>query len=320
MKAVVLGAGVIGTTTAYYLAKSGHEVHVVDRQDDVAMETSFANGGVLHTSEVEPWSQPGMPRKILSWIGKENAPMLLRLGAVPSMWRWGLSFLRNCSAERFRRASATNLRLALHTLSAIKDVRTDTGVDYSLMQKGTLKIYTRQESLDKNVAESSLLLPHGMVFEVADAARCVAIEPALAPIRHKLIGGIYAGPDEHGDCREFVVGLRKHCEQRLGVKFHLRTEIRSLSRAGDRIAAVETSAGRLGGDVYVVAMASYAPSIVAPLGIRLSIYPAKGVTVTVPAHGWSDGPTVPIIDDTKLFGLIRIGDRYRCSGSVEFAG
>jgi D-amino-acid dehydrogenase len=320
MKAVVLGAGVIGTTTAYYLAKSGHEVHVVDRQDDVAMETSFANGGVLHTSEVEPWSQPGMPRKILSWIGKENAPMLLRLGAVPSMWRWGLSFLRNCSAERFRRASATNLRLALHTLSAIKDVRTDTGVDYSLMQKGTLKIYTRQESLDKNVAESSLLLPHGMVFEVADAARCVAIEPALAPIRHKLIGGIYAGPDEHGDCREFVVGLRKHCEQRLGVKFHLRTEIRSLSRAGDRIAAVETSAGRLGGDVYVVAMASYAPSIVAPLGIRLSIYPAKGVTVTVPAHGWSDGPSVPIIDDTKLFGLIRIGDRYRCSGSVEFAG
>lgn len=320
MKAIVLGAGVIGTTTAYYLAKSGHEVHVIDRQPDVALETSFANGGVLHTSEAEPWSQPGMPRRILSWIGKENAPMLLRLSAVPSMWRWGLSFIRNCSVERFRRASAINLRLALHTLSVIKDVRTDTGVDYSLMQNGTLKIYTRQESLDRNVAESTLLKSRGMAFEVADVGRCVEIEPALAPIRHNLVGGIYAGPDEHGDCREFVVGLRKHCEAKLGVTFHLNTNIRRLSRAGDQVEAVETNTGRLSGDAYVVAMASYAPAIVAPLGIRLSIYPAKGVTVTVPAHGWSDGPTVPIIDDTKLFGLIRLGDRYRCSGSVEFAG
>ncbi|KAB2875933.1 MAG: FAD-dependent oxidoreductase [Bauldia sp.] len=320
MKVIVLGSGIIGTTSAYYLAKAGHEVHVVERQPDVAMETSFANGGVLHTSEAEPWSQPGMPRKVLSWIGKEDSPMLLRIGALPSMWRWGLSFMRNCSPERYRAAAATNLRLAIHTLQVIKDVRAETGIAYDLSQKGTLKIYTRQEAMDKNVAESSLLVPAGMVFEAADAKRCVEIEPALAPIRHTLVGGIYAPPDEHGDCLKFAVGLADYCRQKLGVTFHFNTEALSLSRSGGRVTAVETSKGRLAADAFVAAMASFTPALVKSLGIRLSIYPAKGVTVTVPDAAWPDGPQVPIIDDTRLFGLIRIGDRYRCSGSVEFTG
>jgi D-amino-acid dehydrogenase len=320
MKTIVLGAGVIGTTTAYYLAKRGHEVQVIERQPDVAMETSFANGGVLHTSEAEPWSQPGMPRKVLSWIGKENAPMLLRLSALPSMWRWGLSFIRNCSLDRYREAAGINLRLANHTLALIKDIRAEAAIDYDLSQKGTLKIYTRREAMDKNVAESSLLRPHGLVFEAVDAARCVAIEPALAPIRETLVGGIYAPPDEHGDCRKFVVGLKAHCEKKYGVTFHFGREVQGLSRSGDRIEAIETSAGPIKGDAYVAAMASFTPALLRPLGVRLSIYPAKGVTVTVPAAAWPDGPQVPIIDDTRLFGLIRLGDRYRCSGSVEFTG
>jgi D-amino-acid dehydrogenase len=320
MKTIVLGGGVIGTTTAYYLAKAGHEVHLVERQADVALETSFGNGGVLHTSEAEPWSQPGMPRRILGWIGKEDAPMLLRLNQLPSIWRWGLAFMRNCSLERYRRAAATNLRLANHTLAAIKAVRADTGVAYDLMQKGTMKIYTRQEALDKNARESELLRPHGMVFEVVDAARAVAIEPALAPIRHTLVGAIYAAPDEHGDCNKFTIGLRQHCQDKLGVTFHFNTEVRRLVRGGDRVEAVETSKGRMTADAYVAAMASYTPALLKPLGVRLMIYPAKGVTVTVPAAAWPDGPQVPIIDDTRLFGLVKLGDRYRCSGSVEFTG
>lgn len=320
MKAIVLGGGVIGTTTAYYLAKAGHEVHLVERQPDVALETSFGNGGVLHTSEAEPWSQPGMPRKVLSWIGKENAPMLLRLRELPSIWRWGLAFVRNCSVERYRRAAATNLRLANHTLSAIRQLRADTGIEYGVAQKGTLKIYTRQESLDKNARESELLRPHGMVFEVVDAARCVEIEPALKPIAHTLVGGIYAPVDEHGDCRIFTQALRHYCETKLGVTFHFNTEVRGFVRSGDRIEGVETSKGRISGDAYVAAMASFTPALVRRLGIRLMIYPAKGVSVTVPADPWPDGPQVPIIDDTRLFGLIRLNDRYRCSGSVEFTG
>ncbi len=320
MKVIVLGSGIIGTTSAYYLAKAGHEVHVVERRDGAAMETSFANGSVLHTSEAEPWSQPGMPRKVLSWIGKENAPMLLRLSALPSMWRWGLSFMRNCSVERYREAAATNLRLALHTLKAIKDVRAETGIAYDLSQVGTLKIYTSRESMDKNVAESALLRPHGMVFEAVDAKRCVAIEPALAPIASTLVGGIYAPPDEHGDCHKFATGLARYSAEKLGVTFHFNTAVTRIERSGDRVTGVETSAGRMTGDAYVAAMASFTPALLKPLGIPLAIYPAKGVTVTVPDTAWKDGPKVPIIDDTRLFGLIRIGDRYRASGSVEFTG
>jgi len=320
MKTIVLGAGIIGTTTAYYLAKLGHEVHVIDRQSDVAMETSFANGGVLHTSEAEPWSRPGMPRKILSWMGKENAPMLLRLSALPSMWRWGLAFMRNCTLERYRQSAATNLRLSFHTLDCIRAIREETGISYDLSQRGTMKIYTRAEALEQNRTECALLEQHGMKFEVADPSRCVEIEPALAPIRDTLAGALYFPPDEHGDCRKFAVGLRRHCEEKLGVKFDLGNEIRAIARSGDRVEAVETRTGRVTGDNYVVALASFAPRMMAPLGVHLDIYPAKGVTVTVPAGAWPDGPKLPIIDDTRLFGLIRIGDRYRCSGSVEFTG
>jgi D-amino-acid dehydrogenase len=320
MKTIVLGSGIIGTTTAYFLAKAGHEVHVIERQGEAAMETSFANGGVLHTSEAEPWSRPGMPRAVLSWIGKEDAPMLLRLSALPSMWMWGLDFIRNCSLERYRRAVLVNLRLANHTLSLMQSVRDDTGVQYDLMQKGSMKIYTRQEALDRNVEEAEKQRPFGLVFEAVDANRCVEIEPALAPIRNTLVGGIYATPDEHGDCHKFAVGLRKHCSEKLGVTFHFNTEIKQIVRSGDRVASVETSGGSVTGDAYVAALASFAPGLLNPLGVKVRIYPAKGVTVTVPDASWKDGPTVPIIDDTRLFGLVRLGDRFRCSGSVEFTG
>ncbi len=320
MKTVVLGSGIIGTTTAYFLAKAGHEVEVIERQSEAAMETSFANGGVLHTSEAEPWSRPGMPRAVLSWIGKENAPMLLRMRALPSMWRWGLDFIRNCGLESYRRAAGINLRLANHSLSLMSAVREESGVEYDLMQKGSMKIYTRREALDKNVEESERQRPFGLVFEAVDAKRCVEIEPALAPIEHTLVGGIYAPPDEHGDCHKFAVGLRKHCAEKLGVKFRFNTEIRRIVRSGDRVTSVETSGGSVTGDAYVAALASFAPALLRPLGVRVSIYPAKGVTVTVPDAAWPDGPTVPIIDDTRLFGLIRLGNRFRCSGSVEFTG
>ena len=320
MKTIVLGGGVIGTTTAYYLAKLGHEVDLVDRQDGVALETSFANGGVLHTSEAEPWSRPGMPTNIWKWLGKEDAPMLLRYGALPGMWRWGLAFLRNCTLERYRRSTMINLRLSFYTLQCIKEIREETGIDYDLMQKGTLKIYTRQDALEQNRTECETMRPHGMVFEVVDAKGCVALEPALGPIQQTLVGGLFFPPDEHGDCHKFTTGLRQYCEQKLGVRCHFGTEVKALHKRGDRIDAVETSKGPMSADRYVAALGSYTPRQFQPLGIRLDIYPAKGVTVTVPAAGWENGPKVPIIDDTRLFGLIRLGDRYRCSGSVEFMG
>jgi len=320
MKTVVLGAGIIGTTTAYFLAKLGHEVHVIDRQPAVAMETSFANGGVLHTSEAEPWSRPGMPRKVLSWMGKKDAPMLLHASAIPSMWRWGLDFIRNCTLERYRQSAAINLRLSFHSLDCIRAIREDADIDYDMAQRGSMKIYTNAEALAQNTEECRLLERHGMQFEVVEPDRCVELEPALAPIRNTLVGALYFPPDEHGDCRKFALGLQRHCEEKLGVKFDLGNEIGKFVVSGDRVDVVNTRSGPVKADNYVVALASFAPQKLAPLGIKLSIYPAKGVTVTVPADAWPEGPKMPIIDDTRLFGLIRIGDRYRCSGSVEFAG
>jgi D-amino-acid dehydrogenase len=320
MKIIILGAGVIGTTTAYYLAKAKHEVHVIDRQPEAAMETSFANGCVLHTSEAEPWSRPGMPRAVLSWLGKNDAPMLLRLRALPSMWQWGINFVRHCTVEHYRRAVAVNLRLANHTLAVISALRTETGLEYDHAQHGTLKIYTRQEALDKNAAESLLQAPLGLVYEIADANRCVTLEPALAPIRNTLVGGIYAPRDEQGDCRKFTVGLRQYCEAKLGVTFHLNTNIQRIVRLRDRVESVETSKGGFSGDRYVVALASYSSAILASLGVKASIYPAKGITVTVPDDEWADGPRMPVIDDTRLFGFNHIGRFYRLSGSVEFNG
>ena len=320
MKTIVLGGGVIGTTTAYYLAKLGHEVHLVDRQDGVAMETSFANGGVLHTSEAEPWSRPGMPANIWRWLGKEDAPMLLRYSALPGMWRWGLAFIRNCSLERYRRSTMINLRLSFYTLKCIKEIREEAGIDYDLMQKGTLKIYTRRRRSSRTGSSARRCGRTAWCSRSWTPARCVALEPALAPIEHTLVGGLFFPPDEHGDCHKFTTGLRRHCEQKLGVRCHFGTEVKALRRSGDRIEAVETSKGPMSADRYVAAMGSYTPLHLRPLGIGLDIYPAKGVTVTVPAAPWEDGPKVPIIDDTRLFGLIRLGDRYRCSGSVEFMG
>ena len=320
MKILVLGAGVLGTTTAYYLAREGHEVHVVDRQAEVAMETSRGNGGVLHTSEVEPWSQPGMPAKVLSWIGKTDAPMLLRMSALPSMWQWGLKFVRHCSHASYRRAAEINLRLALLTLKEVQTIRAEAELEYDLVQRGSMKIFRDPAELESAVAETALLVPHGMIYERLSARRCVELEPALASIEGQLAGGLYAPLDEHCDCHKFTVGLRRYIAKQYGVTFHMNTSIERIERNGDEVGGVITSAGRMTADRYVAALASYSAPLLEPIGVKVDVYPAKGLAITVPADNWPDGPKMPVIEITKLFGFIPIGNRYRCSGSVEFNG
>src|SRR5262249_28268716 len=179
MKTIVLGAGIVGTATAYFLAKQGHEVEVVERQSGAALETSFGNGGVIHASEVEPWSQPGMPRKILKWLGKEDAPLLGRYGAIPHMWRWGMDFIATFTPGRFCRNSLTNLKLALYSLKTLQGIRAETGIEYDLRTVGVLKIYTNAESFATGLKAAEFMSGHGLVFEPADKAACLKHEPAL---------------------------------------------------------------------------------------------------------------------------------------------
>ena len=316
---VVLGAGAVGVATAYYLQRLGHAVTVVDRQPGAALETSFGNGAVIHASEVEPWSQPGMPLKILKWLGREDAPMLLRPGAVPHMWRWGIEFLRNCSAPRFHANAVANLRLALYSLASLQEIRGSLDIAYDCSTKGVLKIYRSPEALEAARRNCAMLAEHGLGFEALSRDDCVAREPALAETADSLCGALYFARDEVGDCHKFIQGLARHVAGQ-GGRFLYETTVQRLVARGDRVEAVETSAGRVEADNVVVALASFAPGLLRPLGIDLPIHPVKGVSITVPAGSWNNAPSHAIIDDGRLFGLIRIGDRLRAAGSAEIAG
>jgi len=319
MPVVVLGAGAVGVATAWYLSKAGHDVIVVERQEAAALETSWGNGGVIHASEVEPWSQPGMPQKIIKWLGQENAPLLLRYGAIPHMWRWGLAFARNCTPEKFAANSRANLELALYSLRSLQEIGAETGIDYDRATRGVLKIYRSRDSLDSAERSCDMLAKGGLRYERIDVARTIALEPALSSTAPTLAGALYFERDEVGDCNKFTQGLAEKCAQR-GVRFHYGTKVEGVEVSQGKTSAVITSAGRIASGSVVAALGSFTAPLLAKLGIRAPIYPVKGVSITFPRGAWNSAPRIPVIDDSKLFGLVPIGDRMRISGSAEIAG
>jgi D-amino-acid dehydrogenase len=317
-RVAVLGAGAVGTATAWYLLKAGYEVIVVERQPDAALETSWSNGGVIHASEVEPWSAPGMPRKILGWLGKENAPLLVRYGALPKITGWGRDFIRNCTPRNFRANTLANLALALHSLRSLQEIGAETGIEYDRATNGVLKIYRDRASLDAATRGAEELARHGLVFERVDQARCVALEPALADTGPTLVGGLYFPRDEVGDCNKFTQGLARVAAER-GATFRYRTTVTGLETGGGRVTGVATDEGRIEADHVVVAMGSFTAPLLRRVGVRVPIYPVKGVSITFKRGAWNSAPRMPVIDDSKLFGLVPIGDRLRMSGSAEVA-
>jgi D-amino-acid dehydrogenase len=319
MTTVVLGAGAVGTATAWYLAKAGHDVVVVERQPAAGMETSWGNGGVIHASEVEPWSQPGMPMKIVKWLGRENAPLLLRYGAIPQMWRWGLEFAGNCTPEKFRANARANLILALHSLKSLQEIGAEAGIAYDRATRGVIKIYRSKESFDASRRSADYLAEHGLLYEAVDPDRCVALEPALRDTRSTLAGALYFARDEVGDCNKFTQGLAAACAAR-GVTYRYGETVRAIEMSGRKVTAVTTDRGRISADTIVVAMGSFTAPLLARLGLRVPIYPVKGVSITFPRGAWNSAPAMPVIDDSKLFGFIPIGDRLRISGSAEITG
>jgi D-amino-acid dehydrogenase len=314
----VLGAGVVGTATAWYLLKEGYRVSVIERQPGPALETSWGNGGVIHASEVEPWSQPGMPEKIWRWLGKEDAPILVRYGALPYIWRWGLEFRRNCTVQRFRENTVANLALALHSLRCLQEIGAETGIAYDRAANGVLKIYRSEAALDAATKGSEELARHGLLFERVDGPRCVALEPALAETGPTLVGGLYFPRDEVGDCNLFTTGLAAECQKR-GARYHFGRAVTGLDVTGGAVRGVWMGRDRLDCDQVVVALGSFSAPLLEKAGLRVPIYPVKGISITFPRGAWETAPRMPVIDDSKIFGLVPIGERMRISGSAEVA-
>ena len=304
MNIVVLGAGVVGVTTAWYLRQAGHEVRVLDRRGGPGLETSFANGGQISADHAAPWAKPGVPMQALKWMVQEDAPLLFRLRADPAQWRWGLQFLRNCTAARFRDNASRLQRLGRYSRAELRALRTQTGLQYDQVARGILVLYTSGREFEAGMKSPD---------------ECAAIEPAVAPIRHRLIGGRYYPDDESGDAYKFTAGLAKLCEAN-GVEFSFDVDIRGFSVQGAKIKSVETRTNSIEADAYVLALGSYSPLLARPLGIRLPIYPLKGYSVTMPVKDPSAAWNVSLSDEAHKLVLSRLGDRLRIAGTAELNG
>lgn len=320
MKVLVLGAGIVGVSTAYWLAADGHEVAVVEREAGAGLGTSWGNGAILHASSVEPWSAPGVASTIWRSLGDESAPLLLRLGALPRMWPWGLAFLGNCTAERHRDHASSNLRLAFESLDAMGAIREATGVAYHRRTGAVMKIYDSPAALERGIDAHRHAAAEGLLVERLDRDACIAREPALAVLGDGLAGALVFPQDELGDCHLFCTGLAEWLEAR-GVAFHWSTSALRLLLPGGRFVGVDTDQGRLAGDTVVVALASWSNELLRSAGLKLPIWPVKGVSLTVPRDPWPEAPRVGILDDRRHVALVPVGDdRLRVAGSAEVTG
>lgn len=319
MHVIILGAGVIGVATAYHLARGGARVTVVDRQPGPGLETSFANGGQLSANHATPWATPGAPWKALRWLGRVDAPLLVHLRWDPALFAWLARFLANCTSARLRVNTERALRLALYSRRQLAAVRAETGIEYDRLSRGILHIFRNRRDYEEALPGAELMSGLGCTRTIVSADECVALEPALAAARQTLLGGIFSPDDESGDAHLFTRGLAERCAD-AGVAFVYGCTIRRLVAAKDRIAAVETDTGNLEGDGFIVALGSYSPLLLRPLGIRLPVYPGKGYSATIPIGEHRGAPTVSLIDDAFKMVYSRLGSRLRVAGTAEFAG
>jgi D-amino-acid dehydrogenase len=325
MRVAVLGAGVVGTTTAWYLAKSGHEVTVVDRQPDAAMETSFANGGQISVSQSEPWAAPGAPLQVLKWLGRDDAPLLFRPKLSWHQLSWGARFLLECLPARYRFNIRQMVNLGLYSRASLHELRSETGIEYSRVGKGILQLYTDAKEYEAALGASGVLRSYGIEREIKTADEAVAIEPALGHCRDKLAGVFYAGQDESGDAHQFTQNLARLCEAK-GVSFRYDTKIDAIRTAGGRVTGVAlhgangAAAETLAADAYVVALGSYSPLLLWPIGISIPVYPAKGYSATLATEGHAGAPVVSLTDEGYRIVISRLGNRLRVAGTAELNG
>jgi D-amino-acid dehydrogenase len=319
MKVVVLGAGVVGVTSAHYLAKAGHDVTVIDRQPGPGMETSFANAGEISPGYAAPWAAPGIPQKAIKWLLMKHSPLVLRLQLDVEMFGWLTSLLRNCTSARYALNKERMVRLAEFSRDQLIELRARTGIEYDQRMRGTLQVFKTQRQLDAIGKDVEVLKAAEIPYEIMNRERCVSIEPGLDRVAHTIVGGLYLPNDETGDCFQFTTKLATIAATQ-GVTFLFGTPIEQLRTQGDRVSSVGTNLGEVRADAFLVALGSYSSRLLRPLGIRLPVYPVKGYSITVPVIDERRAPQSTLMDETHKVAITRLGQRIRVGGMAEISG
>ena len=319
MHVLVLGSGVIGTSVAYYLARSGHEVTVVDRQAAPAMETSYANAGEVSPGYSAPWAGPGVPMKAIKWLLMHHRPLVIEPTLDAELLRFCWRMLGNCNERAYAVNKGRMLRLAEYSRDCLRALRAETGIAYDERSHGTLQLFRTQKQLDGIGKDVEVLQQSGVPFEVLDREGFVKVEPGLAETQHKFVGALRLPDDETGDCFMFTQRLAEMA-QKLGVRFRFGVAIRGLECTGERINSVATDAGPMTADHVVLALGSYSTAMLAPLGIDIPVYPVKGYSITVPITDASRAPESTIMDETHKVAVTRLGDRIRVGGTAQLSG
>jgi D-amino-acid dehydrogenase len=319
MKVLVLGGGVIGVAAAYYLARAGHAVTVVDRQSGPALETSFGNAGEVSPGYSAPWAGPGVPVKAIKWMLMQHSPLVIWPMFDPAMWRWGAMMLANCTTKAYALNKSRMVPIAEYSRDCLRALRAETGIAYDDRAQGTLQLFRTQKQLDGIAGDVAILKQYGVPFEVLDRAGFTAVEPALKLTQQKFVGALRLPNDETGDCHLFSQRLAGLAAA-LGVQFRWNTRIDGLQLGGGAVTGVHTDVGLLTADKVVVALGSYSAPLLAAVGLRIPVYPVKGYSITVPISDPGGAPESTVMDETHKVAVTRLGDRIRVGGTAELAG
>lgn len=309
----------IGVTAAWFLTRAGLQVEVIERQPDVALETSFANAGEISPGYASPWAGPGMPVKAIKWLFQRHAPLVIRPGVDPEMYLWILRMLRNCTAARYDLNKSRMVPIAEYSRDVLRDLRAETGIRYDERMRGTLQLFRTRSQVDGAAGDIAVLARLGVPYEVLDAKGCIAAEPGLADVEGLIAGGLRLPDDETGDCHLFTRRLAALAREQ-GARIRCGVNIVAVERAGDRIEAVQTDAGRVTADAYVLALGSYSTPVARQLGFGLPVYPVKGYSLTVPVADDSKAPQSTVMDESYKIAITRLGNRIRVGGTAELSG
>ncbi|HWV61162.1 MAG TPA: D-amino acid dehydrogenase [Sphingopyxis sp.] len=319
MRVVVLGAGVVGVASAYYLADAGHEVVLVDRQPGPALETSFANAGEISPGYASPWAAPGIPVKAMRWLFMKHAPLILSPRIDMAMLRWILAMLRNCTPARYALNKSRMVRLAEYSRDELLALRGRLALDYDQRSQGTLQLFRTQKQFDDSADDIAVLEQYGVAYELLGREGCVGAEPGLSAARGRFVGGLRLPGDETGDCHLFTRQLAGRLTA-MGVELRYNLPIAGLAMDAGRVAGVRTEAGLIRGDIYLVALGSHSPALLRQAGLSLPVYPVKGYSITLPIADDACAPASTLLDESYKIAITRLGDRIRVGGMAELSG